>query len=128
MRRLIYDLLTGNVALMEKLAGGIQGDRAEGVPDTLPFAVLRFEGVSKGVSRVNQTRLTVWVHDQNQDYTLIDEILKDIRALVEGAAPRMLNGVWLNEAEWEGDSIDLYDDVRRTNTRNAAFLLTGSGL
>lgn len=128
MRRLIYDLLSTDPNLMSMLPGGLWGDRAvEGVP-AKPFAIMTFNGPLPGVSRMRQTRLTLWVHDISTDYTRIDDVLKTARELILSSPPRKLGEVWMVAAEWEGDSTDLFDEARSTNTRNGVFLLTGSGL
>lgn len=114
---------------MALLPGGLHGDRGlEFVPDEKPFAVLTFEGPNPGMSRVKQMRGFLWVHDEVGDYTKIDDVLKAARDIIPETIQHFHEGVWLIEASWEGDSPDSFDDIRRTNVKNAAFLLTGSGL
>lgn len=129
MRRLIYNVFSTDAALMALLPGGLFGDRAEIPSDTLrPFGILTHEGPNPGVSRMMQSRSFLWVHDEPGDYTRIDAVLKMAREVLLTAVPTSLNGVWLNDVRWEGVSPDLFDDTRRTNVKNAAFLLTGNGL
>lgn len=129
MRRLMYDLLSNDPTLTALLPGGLFGDRMEfEVPLAKPFCVLVHEGPFVGIGRARQARTTLWIHDEPGDYTKIDNALKYACALIESSAPRKLNGVWLTEAKWEGTSGDLLDEARRTNVKNATFLLTGSGM
>lgn len=128
MRKLVYTLLTSDPGYADALPGGIQGDRASGVPDVLPFAVVRFSGDNPGMGRAGQTYCSVWVHGQKEDYTIIDDVLKWVRSVMEGATPMQHEGVWLTSVEWQGNSADLYDNERGTNTKSTTFLLTGSGL
>lgn len=128
MRVLVYTLLKNDETLMGMLPGGLLGDRREGVPDLTPFAVLTHEGPTPGMGKHLAHRVSIWVHDESQDYTEIDKILAYVRELLPSFAPILVNGVWLTSAQWLGDSADLHDTDRGTNTKNAAFLLTGSGL
>lgn len=132
MRSLVYHVLSSDAVLMGLLPGGLYGDRAlDTIPASRPFAVLMHEGpnpVPASGYRLSQVRSTLWVHDDVGDYTRIDSALKLAREIVLAAVPRVYQGIWLIEAEWLGNSPDLSDDVRGTNTKNAAFLLTGSGL
>lgn len=132
MRSLVYDLLSKDAVFMGLLPGGLHGDRGlNTIAPPRPFAVLMHEGpnpVPASGFRLSQVRTILWVHDDVGDYTRIDSALKLAREIVLSAVPRTHQGVWLIEAEWLGDSPDLSDDVRGTNTKNAAFLLTGSGL
>jgi hypothetical protein len=132
VRKLVYDLLFSSEEFMDLVPGGLYGDRAlDIVPSLRPFAVLVHEGpmpVAGSSNRLSQTRTSLWVHDEVGDYTRIDEALRIARSLVTQAVPHWHEGVWLMEVEWRGDSPDLFDDVRGTNTKNTAWLLTGSGL
>lgn len=132
MRSLVYSLLSADPVFMGLVPGGLHGDRAlDEVPPLRPFAVLMHEGpnpVPNSGFRLAQVRTNLWIHDEVGDYTRIDTALKLAREIVLSSVPTMRSGIWLINAEWLGDSPDLSDDVRGTNTKNAAFLLTGSGL
>lgn len=128
MRRLVYQGLTDDATLMGMLPGGLAGDRASGVPDSLPFGVLTFEGPTPGVGTHRLWRCTVWIHSEREDFTAIDQVLKQVKASMDSLAGTNLNGVYLNDVKWEGDSPDLHDEDRGTNVRTSAFLLAGSGL
>jgi hypothetical protein len=129
MRRLIYNIWSTNAGLMALLPGGLFGDRVEIPSETLrPFGILTHEGPLPGMASHLQSRTTLWVHDEPGDYTRIDAALKEAKNVLLAAVPATLNGVWLNDVQWEGVSLDLFDDTRRTNVKNAAFLLTGNGL
>jgi hypothetical protein len=94
----------------------------EGSPDT-PFVVVRFApGIPAGVGGEIQD-LVVWVHDQPQSYTRIDEILPLIRAALEGPIEQAgESGIMV---DWDGDSGDLADDARGTVLRNSSYRLVG---
>jgi len=128
VRRLVYQALIADTTLMGLLPGGLAGDRVEGVPDTLPFGVLTFEGPTPGVGKHRTWRCTFWAHGESQDYTDIDQVLLRVKTVMAGLAPSTLNGIWLTDVQWEGDSPDLHDEDRGTNVRTSAFLLAGSGL
>lgn len=128
MRRLVYSVLTGHAPLMTPLLGGLHGDRNLATTPARPFAVTTYDGPYPGISRVKQMRLTLWIHDEVGDYTLIEDLHKIARAHLEAQENVLLNGVRLLEARWEAESSDLFDVDRRTNLKTATYLLTGSGL
>lgn len=98
-------------------------------PPARPFAVLRYLGVNPGMSRINQTRLEVWIHDDPGSYKRIDDIIRRVRANLDGVEQASDSGgsTQLIQARWEGDSVDLFDDGYRTNTKSSGFTLTGTG-
>lgn len=128
VRKLIYNLWSTHAPLMDLLPGGLYGDRAEFTTEIKPFGVLIHQGPLPGISSHMQARTTLWVHDEPGDYTRIDEALRVARNYLLSAVPVLLDGVWLNDVRWEGTSDDLLDTERRTNVKNATFLLTGSGM
>lgn len=129
MRTLIYQWLSNDAGFTDIVEGGLYSDRSlEVVPSVKPFCVLMYEGPNPGMSRVRQMTLRAWVHDEPGDYLRIEEALKYLRDLLPTGLPRRQGDIWLMEAQWLGDSADLYDETRRTNVKNAVFLLTGSGL
>lgn len=129
MRRLIHTLLSTHQPLMDLLPGGLYGDRSlKDTPAVKPFGVLLHEGPSRGLGTVHRATTVLWVHDEVGDYTRIDDALKVARLHLAAQVQVSLNGIYLMQAEWQGDSVDLYDDARGTNVKNATFLLVGSGL
>lgn len=94
-----------------------------------PFAVMRYQGHNPGLSRVNQTRLEVWVHDEPGNYIRIEQVLRLVRERITSmvAYNDVELGVSLMDPIWEGESVDLFDDGHRTNTKSSTFLLTGTG-
>ena len=98
-------------------------------PTQRPFLQLRWGRNESALSKteIGRRTLTIWVHDQPGDYTLIDTIILQLRTLLptlEGQS----NGLGhLVAVEWTGDSEDLVDDGHRTIARNTSFSLVGSG-
>jgi hypothetical protein len=110
---------------------GINGANAFAVdvdtPQTRPFLQLRWGRNDAGMSRVTVRNLVIWVHDEPGDYALIDAILLRLRTLIPLLVGESNGTGNLVDVTWAGDSEDLADDGHGTITRNASFILVGSG-
>lgn len=95
-----------------------------------PFAVVRYAGTFPGLSRINQTRMEIWYHDEVGSYSRINELILRTREVFALVVQRKDpdSSSWIMEAKWEGDSVDLYDDAQLTNARSCTFTLTGTGI
>lgn len=127
MRRLIYSLMNAD-PVGPMVPGGIFGDGSLEAPLERPFMNLTYRGPTPGLGRIRQMRAIVHVHDDIGDYTRIDDTLKVVRDVLLAAPVKTLNGVYLLDVQWEGDSDDLLDPERGTNMKNSTYLLTASGL
>lgn len=128
MRRLIRNMIINDEALLDF----IPADRWFGsgaVVDTpaRPFAEIRFGGVFRAMGPVKRRRLEVWVHDEEGDYTQIDDIIRELKRLLDGAEHVFYEDTELIRSEWVSDSTDLYDDKYRTNTKSTGFDVIGTG-
>lgn len=130
MRKAVHHLLTTDATLVSLLpaekwfARGAVKDS----PST-PFAVLAWQGVTpNGRGRVGLPRLTIWVYEHRGSFTLIDQVLARCKEVLEEVAQYEYDGERIVQADWEGSSVDLFDDVYKANTRNSGFRVVGSGL
>ena len=111
---------------------GIDDDAAFAVdvdtPGVRPFLQLRWGRTDVGLDVVTKRNLVIWVHDAPGDYTTkIDAILLRLRALLPTLVGESNGLGHLVDVAWAGDSEDLSDDGHGTITRNASFVLVGSG-
>jgi hypothetical protein len=129
VRKAVYHLLTTDAPLLALLPAEHWYERGS-VPDSPPklFAVLAWQGVTR-VGRANSLpRLTIWVHDRRGSYDKVDKVLARCTELLEAVQQYEHDGQRIAQADFEGSSVDLYDDVYRSNTRNAGYRVVGSGL
>jgi len=120
-REFVFDRLNGDVAL-----AAFVGDRIFGtVPDNpdRPYVVIRFDPLIPEGSWGEFQDMTVWVHDQPESYTRIDEILPLVRTALQG--PLSVPGETGIHVDWSGDSQDLSDDARGTILRTSSYRLAG---
>lgn len=130
MRKAVYNLLTTDATLATLLPAEKWFERGA-VKDspTTPFAVLAWAGVTaNGRGRVGTPRLTVWVYEHRGSYALIDQVLARCTEVLEAVAQYEHDGERIVQADFEGSSVDLFDDVYRCNARNAGYRVIGSGL
>lgn len=97
--------------------------------DVRPFAVVRLSGNFPGMSRINQTRAEIMIHDNEGSYKRIDTAIKAIKNVLDNAVQvkSATSDTWLIQATWESDSVDLFDDGYRTNMKSTTYTLTGTG-
>ena len=130
MRTLIYQALVSD-AVLNSL--GITSSSSFAIevdtPQTRPFLQIRWGQNQIGLKNTPVTRrtITIWAHDEPGDYSTIDAILVRVKALLPMLEGQSNESGHLVSAEWTGDSEDLADDGHGTITRNASFVLVGSG-
>lgn len=94
----------------------------QGVPKDKPFIILTFGARVAPIPTAHRQTVTVWVHDEPGDYLRIDQILAEIRSVLEG----QVSSAGAIGCRWSGDSTDLADDAYGTITRNSSYDLVGS--
>ena len=98
---------------------GPEGDR---------FLVLRWGITNRGISVVNQVRLSVWVYNRQPDFGPIADALKAVKATLPTlAGVVMAPGESVLAVDYTGDSDDLYDDGYQAHTRWCSHTITASG-
>lgn len=99
-------------------------------PIVRPFMVLRWGLTTEGMDVVRVRSLTVWIHDQPSDYSLIDSGLERVRAILTNVIGTYTgdDDKWVLQIDWTGDSEDLSDDVQTTITRNSSYSVVGSAV
>lgn len=130
MRKAVFNLLTTDATLLGWLPADRWYERGS-VPDkpVAPFAVLAWQGVAAvGRGRTGLPRLTLWVYEPRGSYATIDNALRRATIVLEGASDYTFAGERISQADFEGSSVDLYDDIYRANARNAGYRVVGSGL
>lgn len=137
MRAIVQKLLAEDSVLVATFEGrvvgstGLDGEEDQAAGLDRPFITHRLTGTYPGSSgRVSTVGLEIWVHDEPGSYARIDPALSRIKKIFKEAVQVFdpATGVWLMEANFIQFSTDLYDDIRRTNTRMASFTLAGSGM
>jgi hypothetical protein len=129
MREAIHHVLTTDATLL----GLLPAERwfARGAVEDSPknpFAVLAWQGTVR-TGRANHTgRLQLWVYQPRGSYDLIDSVLSRATEVLEELADFRRGGQHIAQVDFESDSVDLYDDMYRCNTRNAGYRVVGSGL
>ena len=127
MRKVVYSLLTQDEAFTALMPTLYERGSVPDVP-TLPFAVYAMVGSPRrGRSFPMVPRLEVWCYDNRRDYTEIDKGLKRADELFASVTHMVVDDQRIAEATPQGWSGDLYDDKYAANTRNAGYLLVGSG-
>lgn len=131
MREYVARALWSDTQLMAEgvtRAGTYSGDVDS--PTQRPYIVLRWQESTPGVGRsaTKQRGLIVYVHDNYNDYTRIDRILRRIRQVFEAIAGARTENGWITQADWLTDSGDLSDDTSRTIMRTSAYNFVGSGI
>jgi hypothetical protein len=121
---IINDAPLATLGVVDKgvLAGEID------TPDPRPFLNLKWGARLPGMATEVVQVLTVWVLDDPNDYTRVQDICDRLRVLL----PTILGGVdavdggWISQVRWDGDSNDLKDDGHRTITKQCNFTIIGS--
>ncbi len=130
MRALIRQRLVDDVTLQSY--GIASGDHVvSGQEDSItlrPFINLQWAETTTGLSVVRRRGLVVWVHDEPNDYTKIDQIVSRVRTVLTGLEGLAHTSGWLVGVEWETDSSDLSDDARGTILRQSRYIMVGSGI
>lgn len=121
-RASVVSLLEGDPVLAGLGFSTVYGSNAVDTPEEDKFIILRWEEEDQQIQNHGPQRLSVWLHDRDQDYAAIDKGLRRIRHLLDGAVHvEGADGWILTCSDWRGDSQDLVDDGFGTQTRNAAF-------
>lgn len=133
MRKLFYDLLAGYAPLTALISVGKMFERGAveaALPAEPPFLIYTFTNVNSEPRAISGVQ--VWVYDVRGDYSRIEAVLRTIRTRLSDFPEQSRirsdgSIVRLMQADWQGDSGDLFDDVFRCNTRNGTWRLIGSG-
>jgi len=111
-----------NVAPEGVLTGDID------TPEPRPFLNLKWGVTSPAPfgGSAQRTVLTIWVHDEPNDYERIDAICRRLRILLPSLVGLQDVNDYVSQIAWDGDGPDLKDDGHRTITRQANYTLNGS--
>lgn len=91
---------------------------------SLRFAVLRWGLKTSGVKRSAVLQeLSLWVYDDDRDYSWINSVIKRWCKIMDGMAGVSMDDGWLLQADWAGDSTDEFDDVYDRITRSSSYIL-----
>lgn len=131
MRAVIRSAIIGDAALQALGvvdSGVLSGDID--TPEPRPFLNLKWGTTTPapfgGVPRINA--LTIWVHDEPNDYARIIQICKRLQVLLPSLVglADAVEGDYVSQITWTGDSQDLKDDGHRTITRQSSYTINGS--
>lgn len=132
MRKAFYHLLTTDPEWSGLMPGGLH-ERSALVDSVdservMPFALYAFVGSPRpGRALPAVPRVELWCYQDRGNYSIINAALARADALLLPLMQYVFEDERIAEATPQGWSGDLYDDVFRANTRNAAYLLIGSG-
>lgn len=129
MRKAMHNLLTTDPTLAALLPAEKWYQRGA-VPDSprTPFAVEAWQGEEVRGKSLVLPRFTLWVYQARGSYHIIDEVLRRATELLSSTVAYEHDGERLAQVDYEGSSVDLFDDVYRANARNAGYRVIGSGL
>lgn len=129
MRKAMHNLLTTDSTLVSLLPAEKWYQRGA-VPDAprTPFAVEAWQGEEVRGKSLVLPRFTLWVYQGRGDYSTIDAVLRRATELLSSTVAYEHDGERLVQVDYEGSSVDLFDDVYRANARNAGYRVIGSGL
>lgn len=130
MRALVRGLIVANSTCVQDIPiDRWYGSRRITDIPVRPFAVIKFGGRFGGIGLVTRRRLEVWVHSDEGDYTFIEDALRHVKRVLDGAEHKKdADGNELISCKWINDSTDLYDDGYRTNTMMSAYDVVGKEL
>ncbi len=98
------------------------GTNAIDSPKSSQFVIARFEEKEQAFADIGTRKLTVWFHDRQKTYDVIDSMLGLVKgAMVNAVHVPGSDGFTLTQVDWRGDSADLYDDGFRTVTRFSSY-------
>ena len=131
MRAVIRSAITSDATLQSLGvvdSGVLSGDID--TPEPRPFLNLKWGTTTPAPfgGTAFQDVLTIWVHDEPNDYDRINRIIKRLRVLL----PSLVGLVdteeldYVSQIAWTGDSQDLKDDGHRTVVRQTSYLINGS--
>lgn len=100
----------------------------KGTPDRKPFVVHDMgndtsEGLAEGHPAHRQF-VTVYVHDEGDDYTLIDQVIKQLKVLLDNAPQNA--GFGVITCHYLETSRDLEDDQMGTIVKYVRFQIVGT--
>jgi hypothetical protein len=126
MKKVVYKLLKEDDEFNTLFPNVLERGAIEDVP-MLPCAVIVMTG-SPRQSRAHPRlpRLEVWLYQERGDYSKINAGLIALDRIFEDVLNATADGERIAEADPQGWSSDLYDDIYKANTRNAAYLLVGT--
>jgi hypothetical protein len=127
MRALVRSLIIGDAGCTALIPPeGWVGSRGATDLPPRPVAVLRFGGTFGGIGKVTRRRLEVWVHRDDADYDAIEDVLKAVKKVLDGAEHQKdLAGNEMISCAWINDSTDLFDEGFRTNCMMSAYDIVG---
>jgi len=86
------------------------------------FAIITWGPTTKAYGTTGSDRVSIWVHDRQQDYGRINNALQRLKELLPATVHLAGGDGWvLSTAEWNGESQDLSDEGYGTITRYADF-------
>lgn len=120
LRTWLFNRVSGNSVITNLVDDRIFSTLDE-TPETKPFIVIRMQAIIPEIPTAMFQDAVVWVHDDPSSYLVIDSILKSLRDDLDGTQPSG-DGIGVT---WQGDSVDLSDDMRGTILRTSSYRVAG---
>jgi len=120
----VYNILATDVTMQTYIpAGGWYAFQSVDTPPTDQFGIIKWDEEQPGVVRTRGIqRVTLWVYDVAGDYTRIDQAILRAKTLLTSAVHVAgADGRTLTQADWRGDSQDLFDDAWERIVRTSSF-------
>lgn len=124
----VYSLISENDDLrgIGFSADSFFGSAAADSPEVRPFMIIRWGAETPVFGRVSSDTVTVWVYDEPGDYGRINKALKILEGIFsEAIHVAGADGYTLTQADWNGNSEDLYDDIYKCIVRNGVYTVVG---
>lgn len=91
------------------------------------FAILRWGPSEVGVGTAIPVTLDLWVYNKSPDYGPVMDILKRTRAIMDALINAQTTDGWVLGVNWQGGSLDLFDDLYGAYARNESYRIVASG-
>lgn len=91
------------------------------------FAILRWGPSEVGIGSAIPVTLDLWVYHKDPDYAPIMDILKRARSVMDSLINAQTTDGWILGVDWQGGSLDLFDDLYAAYTRNESYRIVASG-
>ena len=125
MRNAVFSLLSTDTALSDLGVKKVYASPALDTPPEEIFVVLSWQEVNAEFKDVGTQNLTVWVHNRQPDYRVINRIVARIKLLMISTFHRAgTDGVFV-QAQWTGEGPDVWDDGFRTYVKTSGYRCNG---
>lgn len=125
MRNAVFSLLSSDVILKELGVDKVYASPALDTPPEQLFVVLAWQEVNPEFKNVGTQNLTIWVHNRQSNYRLINQIIDRVKSLMTSTFHRTGTDGTFVQAQWTGEGPDVWDDGFRTYVKTSGYRCNG---